>query len=64
MYAPTFPHPQRPIKTWHKVNPLDLVRPVCHSKAVVNCIEICEQLPSDAFYCPKCHRSGYPRPQS
>lgn len=64
MYAPTFPWPyQHKVKTWHKVHPLNLVRPVCHSRAVVNAQVICDEPPAEAYYCPKCHRSGYPDPR-
>ncbi len=63
MYAPTFPGWHRH-QVWHKVNPVDLVRPICHSHAVVNCSVVRDELPDDADYCPKCHRQGYPDPRA
>lgn len=54
MYAPIFPYYAMPNKLWHKVNPLDLVHPICNPRGVLMCTQICDELPTDADYCQTC----------
>lgn len=39
---------------WHLVNPLNLVRPICNSGAVLNAQNIRNELPPDVDYCSVC----------
>lgn len=54
MYAPSFPSPKFPRPSWHKVNPLDLVHPVCGVRIVLNCVKVRDEVPDGESYCANC----------
>ena len=42
------------IVRWHRVNPRNLIHPVCNSASVIDANQIRDDLPDDAVYCNNC----------